>query len=83
MWLTYYNGASELPSHSYELDNSRRIIHIQYYYKNSGELRWLVNIFRPDSPNKISFSEYNLEEAKLKSLVKAKEVGWDITNVVN
>lgn len=77
MWGTYYNGRSRHEAWGYFIDDEE-VLTVQKTY--DGRVR--INIFNQMGKYETGWWEADFEIAKLKALVKAKELGWEINNVV-
>ena len=73
MWGTYYNGRSKHEAWGYFIDDEE-VLSVQI----ESDERVRVNIFNKRGKYETGWWEEDFEVAKLKALVKAKELGWNI-----
>lgn len=77
MWGTYYNGRSRYEAWGYFIDDEE-VLSVQI--ENDGRVR--INIFNQMGKYETGWWEHDFDIAKIKALIKAKELGWEINNVV-
>ena len=78
MWDTYYNGRSKHEAWGYFI-NEKEVLTVQKTY--DGRVR--INIFNKKGEYEQGWWEQDFEIAKIKALIKAKELGWKIKEIMN